>query len=147
MTDLLLTIIHHLLAFSLAGVIATEAVLVRPGLDRPGLALLGRVDAAYGALAALLVIIGAARVYFGLKGWQFYIYNPTFWAKMAAFATVGLLSIAPTIRIARWRAAAGGGKAFVVPDVEIARVRTFIKAEIAVFALIPILAAAMARGY
>ncbi|GAA4126712.1 DUF2214 family protein [Aminobacter aganoensis] len=146
MTDLLLTIVHHLLAFTLAGVIAVEAVLVRPGLGRRGLALLGRVDAAYGALAGLLVLIGAARVYFGLKGWEFFIYNPTFWAKMAAFTAVGLLSIAPTIRIARWRAA-GGGEAYIVPDAEIAHVRRFITAEVAVFALIPIFAATMARGY
>ncbi|MBA8905153.1 MULTISPECIES: DUF2214 family protein [Aminobacter] len=146
MTDLILTIIHHLLAFSLAGVLAAEVILVRPGLGRRNLALLGRIDAVYGGLAALLVLIGASRVYFGLKGWEFYIYNPTFWAKMVAFAAVGLLSIAPTIRIARWRGA-GGGEAYVVPNAEIARVRNFLKAEIAVFALIPIFAAAMARGY
>lgn len=146
MTDLILTIVHHLLAFALAGVIAAEAILVRPGLGRRNLALLGRIDATYGGLAALLVLIGASRVYFGLKGWEFYVYNPTFWAKMAAFATVGLLSIGPTIRIARWRAA-GGGENYIVPEVEIARVRGFLKAEIAVFALIPIFAAAMARGY
>lgn len=146
MTDLILAIVHHLLAFMLAGVIAAEAVLVRPGLGRRGLALLGRIDAAYGALAALLIIIGASRVYFGLKGWQFYVYNPTFWAKMVAFAAVGLLSIAPTVRILRWRAAASSD-GYVVPDAEIIRVRGFIKAEAAVFALIPIFAAAMARGY
>jgi putative membrane protein len=146
MTDLILTIVHHLLAFALAGVIAAEVILVRPGLGRRNLALLGRIDATYGGLAALLVIIGASRVYLGLKGWEFYVYNPTFWAKMAAFTAVGLLSIAPTMRIARWRSA-GGGDAYVVPDAEIARVRGFLKAEIAVFALIPIFAAAMARGY
>ncbi|MBE1206323.1 DUF2214 family protein [Aminobacter carboxidus] len=146
MTDLILTVIHHLLAFALAGVIAAEVILVRPGLERRNLALLGRIDATYGGLAALLLIIGASRVYFGLKGWEFYVYNPTFWAKMVAFAAVGLLSIAPTIRIARWRSA-GGGDAYVVPDAEIARVRGFLKAEIAVFALIPLFAAALARGY
>lgn len=142
----MLTIVHHLLAFALAGAIAAQAVLIRPGLGRRGLALLGRVDAAYGAMAGLLVLIGAARVYLGLKGWEFYIYNPTFWAKMAAFTAVGLLSVAPTIRIARWRAA-GDGEGYVVPDTEIAHVRRFIAAEVAVFALIPILAATMARGY
>ena len=145
MTDLVLTVFHHLLAFSLAGVIAAEVVLVRPGLGGRALALLARIDAAYGLLAVLLVVIGVSRVYLGLKGWGFYAYNPTFWAKMAAFAAVGLLSIVPTIRILRWRAA--GGDAYVVPDAEIRRVRGFIVAEVAVFALIPVFAAAMALGY
>lgn len=143
MTDLVLTVFHHLLAFSLAGVIAAEVVLVRPGLGGRALALLARIDAAYGLLAVLLVVIGVSRVYLGLKGWEFYAYNPTFWAKMAAFAAVGLLSIVPTIRILRWRAAGGDA----VPEAEIRRVRSFIVAEVAVFALIPVFAAAMARGY
>lgn len=145
MTDLVLAITHHLLAFALAGVIAAELVLVRPGLGGRTLTILARIDAAYGALAMLLIIVGASRVYFGLKGWEFYVYNPTFWAKMVAFAVVGLLSIVPTIRILRWRAA--NAESHVVPDAEVLRVRTFLKMEAAVFALIPVFAAAMARGY
>ena len=145
MTDLVLAIAHHLLAFALAGVIAAELVLIRPGLGGRALAILTRIDAAYGALAMLLIIIGASRVYFGLKGWEFYVYNPTFWAKMAAFALVGLLSIVPTIRILRWRAA--NAENYVVPDADVLRVRTFLKMEAVVFALIPVFAAAMARGY
>lgn len=145
MTDLVLAIAHHLLAFALAGVIAAELVLIRPGLSGRALAMLARIDAAYGGLAMLLILIGASRVYFGLKSWEFYVYNPTFWAKMAAFAVVGLLSIVPTIRILRWRAASV--ESYVVPDTEVLRVRTFLKMEAAVFALIPVFAAAMARGY
>lgn len=145
MIDLVLTVFHHLLAFSLAGVIAAEVVLIRPGLGGRTLALLARIDAAYGLLAVLLVVIGVSRVYLGLKGWEFYAYNTTFWAKIAAFAAVGLLSIVPTIRILRWRAA--DDAAYVVPDAEIRHVRGFIVAEVAIFALIPVFAAAMARGY
>lgn len=146
MTDLILAIVHHLLAFALAGVVCAEAVLLRPGLDRRGLATLGHIDAMYGGLAALLIVIGIGRVFFGLKGWEFYVYNWVFWAKMAAFAAVGLLSIAPTIRILRWRAAASD-VAYVVPEVEILAIRRFVRAEAAVFVLIPVFAAAMARGY
>ena len=52
-------------------------------------------------LAMLIIVVGVGRVLFGLKGWEFYVYNWAFWAKMAAFALVGLLSIQPTIRLHR----------------------------------------------
>lgn len=143
LVDLVLAIAHHGMAFLLAGLLAAQFALARPGLGPSGLAVLGRVDAAYGGAAGLLVLIGIGRVLFGLKGWEFYVYNPVFWLKMAALATVGLLSIGPTRRIASWRRA---GLA-MVPDAEISGLRTWLKAEAGFFALILIFAAAMARGF
>lgn len=145
-TDLLLAIAHHLLIFGLVAVLAAETVLVRPGLTGNALARLGGIDRAYGLVAVLIIIVGFSRVFFGLKGWEFYIYNWVFWAKIAAFATVGLLSIRPTISILEWSRKAKADAAHVVPDSEIASVRTWLRAEGAVFVLIPIFAAAMARG-
>jgi putative membrane protein len=141
--DLLLAIVHHGLAFLLAALLAAEFVLVRKGLEARSLPLLGRIDGAYGMAAGLLIIVGIGRVIFGLKGWEFYVYNPVFWLKMAAFAAVGLLSIPPTIRILRWRRAALD----TVPETEITALRFWLKAEAGFFALILIFAAAMARGF
>ncbi len=101
-TDLLLAIAHHLLIFALVAVLAAETVLVRPGLTGNALARLGGLDRAYGILAGLIIIVGFSRVFFGLKGWEFYIDYWVFWAKLAAFAGVGLLSIRPTMRILEW---------------------------------------------
>jgi putative membrane protein len=145
MTDLLLAILHHLLVFTLAGILAAEWVLVRPGLSGAGIGLLARIDASFGGVAMAVILVGAGRVFFGLKGWEFYVFNTMFWAKMTAFVVVGLLSIVPTIRISGWRKAEADN-GFAVPDAEVRSVRSFIKAEVAVFALIPVLAAAMARG-
>ena len=143
LVDLLLAIVHHALAFSLAALLAAELVLVRKGLEARSLPLLGRIDGAYGATAGLLILVGIGRVIFGLKGWEFYVYNPVFWLKMAALAAVGMLSAAPTRRIIRWR----GAVADPVPDAEIAALRVWLKAEVAFFALILVFAAAMARGF
>jgi putative membrane protein len=66
--------------------------------------------------------------------------------KMAAFAAVAALSVQPTIRIYYWWQQTKGGGFFSAPEEEIARVRTFLKAQAAVFVAIPGFAAAMARG-
>lgn len=143
--DLLLAILHHLLIFMLAGILASELVLTRKGLSGRELRLLGHIDRMYGIVALAIIVIGIGRVFYGLKGWEYYVTNGAFWAKMAAFAGVGILSIRPTMRILAWRRAASA-ESYVVPDAEIAAARGLLKAEAAVFALIPIFAAMMARG-
>ncbi|MBL8578042.1 MAG: DUF2214 family protein [Mesorhizobium sp.] len=138
--DLLLAILHHFLVFTLAGLLAAELALVRPGLSGPNLALLGRIDGAYGGVAAAVIVVGICRVIFGLKGWEYYVSNHAFWGKMVAFVIVGLLSIRPTMRILAWR------RSGEVPAVEITAVRSWIKGEVFFLALVLMFAAAMARG-
>jgi putative membrane protein len=145
-TDLLLAIAHHLLIFALAGVIAVESMLIQQELSARAIGMLARIDRSYGVIAMLIIIVGICRVLFGLKGWEFYVYNWAFWAKMAAFAGVGLLSIQPTMRFIAWNKAQSRDGAFRVPDAELATARRFMRAEVVVFLLIPIFAAIMARG-
>ncbi|MFE0018084.1 DUF2214 family protein [Mesorhizobium sp. NPDC059054] len=146
-TDLVLTILHHLLAFSLAGIIAAEFVLIRNELTPGTLRRLARVDRHYGLLAVLIILVGIGRVFHGLKGWEFYVYNWVFWAKMVTFAAVGLLSIVPTIRFIAWNRQAVSNSAFQVPGHELASVRRYVWLEALLFLAIPAFAAAMARGY
>lgn len=147
MTDLALAIVHHLIVFGIAAVLAAELALMRPSAMSPQtVRLLGRFDAVYGGLALAILIIGFARVWFGAKGADFYLHNPVFWAKIGAFGVVGLVSIKPTLRILAWQKAAKLDAAFVPPTEEIAGLRRLLLAEIHVFALIPVFAAAMARG-
>ncbi len=145
-TDLVLAIFHHLLMFTLAAALAAETVLVRPGLAGGAVMRLGRIDRVYGLVAGLILVVGFSRVFFGLKGWEFYIYNWAFWVKIGAFVTVGLLSIMPTARIALWQRALRDDPAYAVPGTEIAHAQRFLRAQGAVFLLIPIFAAVMARG-
>jgi putative membrane protein len=147
LVDLLLAVLHHLLAFSLAAVLAAEAALLWRQPSHDTLRRLSSVDLAFGILAVLIILVGTGRVFFGLKGWQFYIDNPVFWAKMAAFLMVGLLSIRPTTWFLKWSRAAAADPAYEVPAAELAFVRRSIGWEIVFFALIPVFAAAMARGY
>ncbi|TIT19809.1 MAG: DUF2214 family protein [Mesorhizobium sp.] len=146
-TDLVLAIFHHLLVFSLAGIIGAEFVLIRSDLSAAMLKRLVGIDRHYGIIAMLIIVVGIGRVVYGLKGWEFYVYNWMFWAKMAAFAIVGLLSIIPTIRFLSWNRQASANPGFQVSAAELTFVRTYVRTEAFIFLLIPVFAAAMARGY
>jgi putative membrane protein len=141
-TDLAFAIGHHLLIFALAGVLAFEVGAIKRGMMPADVARVGRVDLWYGILAALILIVGFGRANYAAKGWAYYSHNHFFWAKIACFAVVGLLSLWPTFALIRWR------RGNVTPsDAQIAGVRRFLWGEVFFFALIPIFAAAMARGY
>jgi putative membrane protein len=141
-TDLAFAIGHHLLIFALAAVLAFEIGAIKPGMTGSDARRVGRVDAWYGILAALILIVGFGRINFAAKGWAYYAHNHFFWAKMASFAMVGILSIWPTMAIIRWRRTGA-----TPTDAQVAAVRRFLWAEVFFFALIPVFAAAMARGY
>ncbi|MGE0281299.1 MAG: DUF2214 family protein [Rhizobiaceae bacterium] len=144
--DFVLACAHHIAIFLLAGALAAEFVLLRGEVGAAAIRKLSRADMIYGASAGAVVLIGIGRVLFGLKGWEFYIYNWAFWAKMAAFVAVGALSAYPTMRIAAWRKQAAATPGAAPPADELARVRGRVLVQCWVFFLIPIFAAAMARG-
>ena len=142
MLDLVLAIVHHILVFSLFGVLFAEVVLVRKGVDLATVTRVGRIDLMYGAVAGLIVIIGFSRAVFAAKGWAYYSHNLFFHLKIATFVVVGLLSVPPTIAYIRWR------KAGTAPtDDQVAGARRWLLAELALFPFILAFAAAMARGY
>ncbi len=142
MLDLAFAIGHHLLIFALFGVLFAGLIAVRKGMDSTMVSRIASVDLWYGVLAALIVIVGFSCAVFAAKGWTYYQHNGFFWAKIGTFAVVGLLSVPPTIRFIQWR------KAGVSPsDDQVKSVRRYLHAEVVLFALLPMFAAAMARGY
>lgn len=145
--DLLLAITHHLAVFTLVALYAAEFALLRPGLAGPRLHQLARIDAAYGGVAGLVIVVGIIRVIFGAAGWEYYVTNLAFWGKMAAFLVMGLLTIPPTMAIRKWLKTTATDNAYAPPATEIASSRRFVHLQAGVLVLIPIFAAAMARGY
>ena len=145
--DLILAGAHHLAVFAVVGIIAAEFALLRPGLAGPQLRQLAAIDRAYGGVAMLVILAGVARVFFGQSGAGYYLANHVFWGKMGLFVLVGLLSIQPTRALLRWSRALRDDAGYVVPAAEVAASRRFIHLQLAGLALIPLFAAAMARGY
>jgi putative membrane protein len=142
MLDLSLAIAHHLLIFGIFGVLFAEFWSLRPGLSTATLARISSIDLWYGIFAIAVIVVGFCRAIFAAKGWAYYSHNAFFWAKIVTFAAVGILSAPPTIALIRWR------KADALPsDTDLRKVRRYLHVELALFALLPVFAAAMARGY
>jgi putative membrane protein len=141
-----LSYLHFVFAFIMVGALVAEAFVLRLPVDGRVARLLLRIDLFYGVSALLLILAGIARVVWGAKGWSYYEAEPFFWAKMAAFALVGLISIAPTRTYIRWVKAAGANVAFAVPEVETKRVRRLVVLETHLIALLLVFAVLMARG-
>ncbi|HEY0749290.1 MAG TPA: DUF2214 family protein [Steroidobacteraceae bacterium] len=142
MLDLTLAIAHHLLIFGIFGILFAEFWALQSGISAATVQRLASMDLWYGALAAMIIVIGFCRAIFAAKGWAYYSHNAFFWAKIGSFALIGLLSVPPTIAFIRWR------KLATLPtEADIKTVRRYLHLELALFILLPIFAAAMARGY
>ena len=146
-TDLALAIAHHVLVFGLAAVIAFEIAAIHAEIAGRDIARIARADMWYGILAGAILIIGFSRVFYAARGWAYYSHNLLFWAKIGTFAVIGLLSIVPTMSILRWRRSSLATGGFVVPLHEVQKIRTYLFAEAALFPLLLVFAAGMARGY
>jgi putative membrane protein len=143
--DLVLAVLHHVFAFGLFALYAAEKSLLRSPIDARLVERIARLDAIYGAAAGGVVVIGILRVFFGLKGYQYYVGNPWFWAKMASFVAVALLSIRPTRTFGAWRRAGRADPAFTPDAAEVQALKTFLNVEGAFLLLVVVFAATMAR--
>lgn len=142
MFDLLMAVLHHVIMFALFGVLLAELVTVRRGMDAGAVARVSAMDLWYGILAGLIVVVGFARAIFAAKGWDYYEHNVFFWAKIATFVVIGLLSVPPTLQYLKWR------RAGTAPTEDaVARVRRYLWIELVLFIPLLAFAAAMARGY
>ena len=146
LTDVLLAYLHHLAAFALVAILFVEMALCKPGMTPPQVRTLTRVDALYGIFAAVLLVAGTLRVFWGVKGALFYANNPVFHAKFGLFLLIGALSVPPTLRYFRWGKALKANPQFTPDAVEIKAARRYIHLQAGLIVILPLLAALMARG-
>lgn len=145
-SDAILAWAHFTLAFLMVGALVAEAFILRLPVDARVARLLARIDLYYGGSAGLLILAGVARLIWGAKGWGYYQAQPFFWAKMATFALVGLISIPPTLAYLRWRRSAAVGETYIAPAAEVKRIRRYVMGETHLIALLLLFAVLMARG-
>jgi len=97
----------HLLAYGVAlGAVLSRGRSLRR-LNRTNPSKLRDVfvaDNFWGIAAAILLVTGAMRAFGGFeKGTFYYLHQPLFHLKMAAFVAIILLEIAPMVALIKWR--------------------------------------------
>jgi putative membrane protein len=146
MSAAIVSALHLLaLAIGLPAVYLRGRALKGP-LDADGFGRLFAADTVWGIAAGLWVATGLLRAFGGLeKGSAFYLASRLFWVKMAFFALIVLLEIAPMPTFIRWRIQLKRGQA---PDTS--RVHAFYvvnHVQMALVVLMVFVAAFMARGF
>ena len=145
-SDALLAYLHYISIFTMIVFLTAEAVVLRPGMTPEIRQRLARYDAVFGFAALAVLVTGLLRVFYGAKGYTFYVHNPVFHVKVGLFILVGLLSIIPTITILRWKKQGKTLPDFVPTPSEIAKTRRWVMIESHLIIFIPLAAVLMARG-
>ena len=145
-SDALLAYLHYISIFTMIVFLTAEAVVLRPGMTPEIRQRLARYDAVFGFAALAVLVTGLLRVFYGAKGYTFYVHNPVFHVKVGLFILVGLLSIIPTIPILRWKKQGKTLPDFVPTPSEIAKTRRWVMIESHLIIFIPLAAVLMARG-
>jgi putative membrane protein len=144
--DAILAYLHFMAIFGFFASLTRELLLLRRGAANLDLETLARADRGFGIHAGAVLVTGALRVFFGIKGSAFYLHNPAFHLKIGLFVLAALISIVPTMAFLRWRKARRADAAWRVPDAEWRRMRMLVGLEMGIVALIPLAAVIMARG-
>lgn len=138
--------LHHLAAFALVAALAVELVLLKGELTLQNARKIRQADMLYGAAAGLVVVVGILRAAYFEKGSAYYLNSMSFWAKMAAFALVGLASLLPTFEFLAWGGALKAGRVPELSAARLRRLRAIVHAELVGIGFILLFAALMAKG-
>lgn len=145
--DAILQYVHITAILTLVVFLTSEAALCRAQwINAAVVERLPSVDRIYGIAALAVLASGLVRIYFGTKGAAWYWHNWLLHTKLTLFVLVGLLSIVPTLRFARWRKALRSDGALPTDD-EVRRTRKLVMVQAHIVALIPLAAAFLARGF
>ena len=145
--DALLAILHHFAVFSVVGLLFVEFALLRGTMAGPAIGRFGKVDALYGIAFIAVVVVGIARLIWGIVPVDTYLGNLWFWTKMGALIVVSIISILPTIRGGRWRKGLAKDPGYAAPAADIVLARRALTAELVILPIVPIAASLMARGF
>jgi putative membrane protein len=138
--------LHFVSILSVTAFLVTELYLCSRDLQPPQVKTLAQVDFLYMLAAVAVLVTGLLRLFAVGKGAGFYLHNPVLYIKIALFVAVGLISILPTRQFIQWNRALKAGANRILRDGDIVTARRYIALELALLALIPLMAVLMARG-
>ncbi|MBS0307628.1 MAG: DUF2214 family protein [Proteobacteria bacterium] len=142
----LLAFLHHLAAFLMVAVLVLEWVTFRSEMTTLEARRIQIADMVYGICASVVLVVGALRVMYFEKGWQYYLGNHAFLTKMLLFLIAGLVSIYPTVRFIKWGKVMENPGMVKIAEREAGRIARCINIELTCIIGMLLMAALMARG-
>lgn len=142
----LLAYVHLIAIFAWIVFAVSQAALChQQWLNEAALKRLVRLDTILWIATASILLAGLARVFFGVKGVQFYAFNWLLYTKIALFALVASLQVVPSRNYRRWLKAFP--KTGLPSEREVRDARRKIMTATHLMAIIPLPAVFLARGF
>ncbi len=140
--EIILRYLHFISIFAIVGSLVSEHLLLKKSLSRKEIKKIATIDGVYGMGALTLLAVGL-KLWLGGHGkpTEFYTYNFIFHIKIALFASIGILSIYPTVFFIKNRKGD--------PDEIVQIPKTIfmlLRLELLLLFIIPLLAGLMAKG-
>jgi putative membrane protein len=147
LTGALVAFGHFLAFFALTAALVLELTLIAEAMSVEVGRRIRRADRIAGLFAGLLLLFGTLRVLYFEKGGEFYADNLFFQIKIGLFLLAALISIYPTITIARWKNDLEQGIAPVLNPEQVKKLRRALHWELVLIVGILLCASLMARGF
>lgn len=145
--NILIPYLHYIGIMSLMGALITEHVVLKPGITKTDIKSLAQVDVIYAVSAAIVLITGLLRWFVvDPKGADFFTKNPMFHIKLTLFVVIVVLSVFPTIKFLKWKKQSNLDGNFEPDNKAVKKQLMFIRIELLLIAIIPLLAVLVAGG-
>jgi putative membrane protein len=142
----LIPYLHYLGIMVLMGSLISEHLILKPSIRKDQIKSLATIDLIYGLSAILVLATGLLRWFVYGKGYDFYMSTPLFHIKLTLFIILGILSVFPSIKILKWRKQIKRNEEPVITEKSVKKLLMFIRIELLIITVIPLLAVLIARG-
>lgn len=137
--DLFIRYAHFLAIFAMFSLLTVQHLLLKGRADAALMKRISVIDAAYGVSALVVLLAGLGLWFLGGKPAGYYSQNWIFHTKLTLFVVVAILSFVPTRFIMKNRHPTG--------EIQVPKsIIMFIRMELLLLCIIPLLAVLMARG-
>ena len=145
--QLFIPYLHYIGIMVLMGSLITEHIILKPSITKEQIKSLASIDLMYGISAALVLITGLLRWFIvDPKGAAYFNVNPLFHIKVSLFVIVVILSLFPTMKFFKWRKQVKQGVESDITSKDVKKQLMFIRIELFLLAIIPLLAVMVALG-
>lgn len=143
---ILIPYLHYIGIMALMGSLISEHLILKPSIKKEQVKSLATIDLIYGFAAIIVLATGLLRWFVYGKGYDFYMSTPLFHIKLTLFIILGILSIFPSIKFYKWNKQVKSGKEPDINEKGVKKLLMFIRIELLIITIIPLLAVLIARG-